>query len=181
MGIYGNAARKTFIALHHAGAAGTQYNNPAPYAAPYTGCATNGNRYDFVVNGYGTIAVGARYTNPQGCHAITCNCQATGICMLGCFGGCGGSGDIVTLPQGCGVGYVWAETEIPLQSTKLKPHRYCDNARPCGGSYLGTVCCGTQYTNSSSTNDYWSAAGLTLRNDLLTLATNFHNCGACGC
>lgn len=173
MGQWDNAARKAYIALHHGGAAGTQYNDPAPYAAPYTGCATAANKYDFAVNGNGKIAVGARYTNPKGCHATTCNCEATGVVMLGCFGGCGGAGDVATAAQKCGVGYVWNQTGIERKAAKLKPHKYCDQTNPCGGSRLGTVCCGTRYTGTGT--DYWNSTGLTLRGEIL----NYANVGAC--
>jgi hypothetical protein len=173
---WSNAARKGYIALHHVGAAGTQYNNPAPYAAPYTGCDTTGlNKYDFAVNGHGTIAVGGRYTNPAGCHARTCNCQATGVLMLGCFGGCGGTGDIATAAQKCGVGYIWHHTGIAKDSSKLKPHRYCDVVNPCNGTRTGTICCGTRYTSGTASQDYWSSAGLSLRNEILGMA----NSGGC--
>jgi len=173
MSHWSNAARKSYIALHHAGAAYTQFNDPAPYAAPYTGCATAANKYDFAVNGNGAIAVGARYTNPNGCHATTCNCEATGIVMLGCFGGCStGPVDTATAAQKCGVAYIWQHTGITINAGKLKPHRYCDVVNPCNGTRLGTVCCGTRYTTSSNANDYWSTEGVSLRNEIVSLATN---------
>jgi hypothetical protein len=165
-----DAARKTYIALHHVGGAGTQFHSPAPYAAPYSGCATNGNRYDFAVNGNGVIAVGTRYRNPNGCHATTCNCEATGIVMLGCFGGCGGAGDIATASQKCAIAHIWKHLGIATEPEKLKPHRYCDQANPCNGNRLGTVCCGTRYTAHSPSSDYWSSAGLTLRNQIVNQA-----------
>jgi hypothetical protein len=143
MSHYSDAARKAYIALHHAGGAGTLYADPAPYAAPYSGCATANDRYDFAVNGHGTIAVGGRYTNPSGCHATTCNCEATGIVMLGCFGGCDAPPDQATLAQACGVAYVWAHTGIGTAPEKMRPHRYCDQEDPCNGTYLGTPCPGT--------------------------------------
>lgn len=168
-----DAARKTYIALHHAGANGTQFLNPAPFAAPYTGCATNGNRYDFAVNGNGVIAVGQRYRNPNGCHATTCNCQATGIIMLGCFGGCSGPVEAATASQKCAVAHIWKHLGISTSDpAKLKPHRYCDRANPCGGSPTGTVCCGTRYTSTNAASDYWSSEGLTLRNQIASQAAN---------
>lgn len=172
MGLWSNAARKSYIALHHVGAAGTQYNSPTPYAAPYDNCATANNKYDFAVNGNGVIAVGARYTNPLGCHAKTCNCEATGIIMLGCFGGCGGAGDSATASQRCGIAAIWAQTGISRSSDKLRPHKWCDVVNPCNSTQTGTICCGTRYAGTSSANHYWTASGVALRDDILSLANN---------
>lgn len=177
-GLYDDAARTGYIALHHVGASNTQFDSPGPYAAPYSGCATNGNRYDFAVNGNGAIAVGGRYRNPAGCHATTCNCEATGICMLGCFGGCGTPADDTTLAQGCGVAYVWRHLPISIQSAKMRPHRWCDRANPCDGTTLGTVCCGTMFTSGTS-DDAWNATGRNFRDSLMSLARNYRDCGTC--
>ena len=178
-GRWNDAARKAYIALHHVGGAGTQFKDPCPYAAPHTGCDSDEgrhiNKYDFAVNGDGKIAVGGRYTNPAGCHARTCNCQATGIVMLGCFGGCGGAGDVATAAQKCGVGYVWRQTGIERRADKLKPHRYCDVENPCNGQQVGGPCPGERYVSYNAGNDYWSSAGLSLRSDILRYA----NGGTC--
>lgn len=177
-GRWSNAARKAYIALHHSGGS-DKFADPCPYAAPYSGCDSlpaRIDKYDFVVNGNGKIAVGGRYTNPRGCHATTCNCQATGICMLGCFGGGNCAVDSATEAQKCGVGYIWNQTGIERRADKLKPHRYCDITNPCNGTRLGTPCPGTRYADGTSVgSDYWTAEGLTLRSQILSYA----NRGSC--
>lgn len=170
-GRWDDAERKNYIALHHVGASGRQYGDPCRYAAPEFDCARTGDdKYDFAVNGNGKIAVGGRYRNPDGCHARTCNCEATGIVMLGCFGGCSGPGDVATEAQKCGVGYVWRQAGISTKAEKLKPHKFCDIENPCNGQQVGGPCPGSRYTTSDPTNDYWNSAGLALRNDIRNYA-----------
>lgn len=173
-GRWANAARRDYITLHHVGGSGTQYKDPCPYAAPYENCRTGAmiNLYDFAVNGDGKIAVGGRYTNPAGCHAKSCNCKATGIVMLGCFGGCSGAENVATAAQKCGVGYVWRQTGIERRAEKLKPHRWCNATDPCGSGDSGTSCPGTRYTTGGDPNtDYWNSNGLALRRDILNYAS----------
>lgn len=175
-GRWSDVNRKKYIALHHTGGR-NQNEDPCLYAAPVPGvnggCATTGkDKYDFAVNGDGKIAVGNRYTYREGCHAKTCNCEATGVVMLGCFG----CGDTPTTAQKCGVGYIWNQTGIERRAEKLKPHRWCDLENPCNGESLGgTSCPGSTYTNLDPNTGYWNSAGIALRNEIL----NYANRGGC--
>jgi hypothetical protein len=175
MSHWSNAARKSYIVLHHVGSPGTFNNNPLPYVSPYTCNPGSTGIYDFAVGSAGQIAVGARYTNPSGCHAKQCNCEATGIVMTGCFGGNGcGSADTVSAAQKCGVAYIWQHTGITRDASKLRPHRWCKNTNPCNHSDgpSDTVCFGTRYTHYNTANDYLNATGVGLRNEILSMANN---------
>lgn len=180
MSHYSSTPRNDYAVMHHAGVA----NSHEVYDDRY--CESG---YDFTIDRAGNIYVCRNnddtfyrweHTPPDGAawHASGCDCDAIGIMMHGCFGGCG-SGDVSgpSERQECSFAFLLSHLEVADLASRLRPHRYCAPENPCNhADPTFTVCPGDNFTAASS--DYWNNSGRTLRDRIRQRRRNWdeHNC-----
>lgn len=172
MSPYSSAPRRGYAMVHHTGAPSSHTHYDNRY------CQYG---YDFTVDRNGTIYVcGTRWQQSSGAHAIGCNCRAVGIAMHGCFGGCpSGNVSAPSKAQECAVAFLLSHLGTPDLASRLLPHRHCGYWNPCGSSNpTHTVCCGTNFTTTSTVNFNWNAAGVSLRERIRNYRRNWdsHHC-----
>lgn len=173
MGHYSSASRKGYVMIHHTGSPDSHLDNSTNY------CSSG---YDFHVRRNGDIVTCSRWNDSSGAHAKGCNCASIGIMMNGCFGGCA-SGNVSgpSHDQKCGVAYLISHLNTPDEASRIRPHRRCASWNPCNDpSPTSTVCCGTEFTTSSTTSK-WNAKGDGLVDDLRTKRRRFDVYGCCSC
>jgi hypothetical protein len=169
---YSAAPRRGYVIAHHLGIGNSHNDTTSVYC---------GSGYDFQIRYNGTIIACASWDDSYGQHARGCKCNSIGIVWNGCFGGCS-SGNITgpSTAQKCSFAYLMAHLGTPTGTDRLRPHRNCYYWQPCAGEGpTGTVCCGTNFTQGSSTNTSWNSAGISLRDQIRTRRNNWVNYGCC--
>lgn len=169
MSHWSTAPRKGWVIIHHAGSA----NSHTVYNGSF--CASG---YDFTIDRDGHIYVCRNNADtfyrwkkniPAGevWHASGCDCQAIGIMMHGCFGGCT-SGNVAGANenQKCSAGYIMSHLDMPnYDLIRIRPHAACHDWNPCNHSNPKTTQCpGDNYTGPDHAG--WNDNGLTLRQQL---------------
>ena len=123
MSHYSTAPRRGYVMVHHAGYPNAHLDNTQVFCN-YDG----GKSYDFQIRWDGTIVRCAAWDDAVGAHALGCNCQAEGILLMGCFGGCT-SGNVAapSAAQECSLAYVMAHlgtsAQAPQELLVLEPVR----------------------------------------------------------
>lgn len=178
MSHYATAPRRPYVMVHHTGAPNAHLDNTSVYCN-YDG----GKGYDFQIRWDGTIVNCGRWDDANGAHALGCNCDAIGIMLMGCFGGC--SSGNVTAPsaaQECSLAYLIAHLGTPGTTDRLRPHANCASWNPCDNpNPTATVCPGTNLTTTNTTNLNWDSAGVSFRNRVLNKRTCWLNFCKCSC
>lgn len=178
MSHYSTAPRRGYVMVHHAGYPNAHLDNTQVFCN-YDG----GKSYDFQIRWDGTIVRCAAWDDAVGAHALGCNCQAEGILLMGCFGGCT-SGNVAapSAAQECSLAYVMAHLGTSGVSDRLRPHRNCSYWNPCANpSPTATECPGRNLTNTSTTNQNWNADGVAFRNRILSKRTCWLAHCRCSC
>lgn len=179
MRAYESSPRNGWVIIHHAGSP----NSHQVYDDRY--CESG---YDFTVDRSGHVYVCRnnadtfyRWTRkpPAGevWHASGCDCQAIGIQMHGCFGGCA-SGNVngPSFSQKCTVASIMYQLNMPTGELRVRPHAACHSWNPCDHpSPITTVCPGSNFTDSNG----WDSNGITLRDDLRAKRQNMETYGCC--
>jgi hypothetical protein len=180
MSHYSSAPRRGHVIIHHAGIDNSHTVEDGRF------CRSG---YDFTVSRQGRVFVCRnnadtfyrwQRTPPSGVawHASGCDCQAIGICMHGCFGGCR-TGNVlgVSREQRCSVAFLISHLRTPLSTERIRPHSNCSAWNPCNHrSPASTVCPGDLYTGRTTN---WNATGRALRDRLILEAENWTLRGFC--
>lgn len=89
MSHYSGAPRRAYVMVHHAGYPNAHQDTTSVL------CNPQGVAYDWQIRWDGAILTCSVWNNTVGQHARGCNCEAIGIVLMGCFGGCT-SGNVST-------------------------------------------------------------------------------------
>jgi hypothetical protein len=171
------APRRAYVMVHHAGYPNAHLDNTSVF------CPSSGISYDFQIRWDGTIIVCGAWDDATGRHALGCNCEAEGVLLMGCFGGCS-SGNVAgpSASQECSLAYVIAHLGTPGITDRVRPHRNCFYWNPCDNpNPTSTVCCGTNLTTTSTTNQNWNSTGVAFRNRVLSKRTCWLSTCHCNC
>lgn len=177
MSHYAGAPRRAYVMVHHAGYANAHQDNTSVL------CDPNGVAYDWQIRWDGSILTCGVWDDTVGQHARGCNCEAIGVVLMGCFGGCK-SGN-VTAPgsaQECSLAYLISHLGTADIASRYRPHRNCFYWNPCASpNPTATVCCGTNLTTTSTTNQNWNAAGVAFRDRVRVKRRNWDAKCCCSC
>lgn len=158
---YSRAPRRAYVMVHHAGFPNAHQDNTSVY------CDPNGVAYDWQIRWDGAILTCSVWDDTVGQHARGCNCQAIGIVLMGCFGGSACQGGSLLQPsnaQECSLAYLISHLGTADIASRYRPHANCFYWNPCASpNPTATVCCGTNLTTTSTTNNNWNTAGVAFR------------------
>ncbi len=173
MSHWSSAPRRGYVIAHHT--ASNYYDTTEPFC-PYG--------YDFFIRYTGQLVVCPSWSYAFNNHATGCGCNTIGVAWVGCFGGawCDQNSFYQGGPswsQKCMMAYVLSHLNTPTSTSRLRPHRNCYYWNPCSASPGTTVCCGTRFTTTSTTNYNWNSAGVGLRDEVRNMRVSWDNYACC--